>query len=96
VSRFEDSQRHTLPPDVAYLLRQARRRSGLSQQQLADRVGVARRTVGRLEDGTRAPSVEVAARLSLALRLSHSDQGDLFAYAQLAGRSSPYRTGDWT
>jgi DNA-binding XRE family transcriptional regulator len=96
VSQFVNDQRHTLPPDVAYRLLQARRRSGLTQQQLADRVAVSRRTIGRLEDGTRAPSVAVAVRVALTLRLSDGDRNLLLGHAVLAGESSPHRTGAWS
>jgi transcriptional regulator with XRE-family HTH domain len=40
----------------ASMLRKIRRRLGLSQQQLARRLGVARPTVTRWENGTRRPS----------------------------------------
>jgi transcriptional regulator with XRE-family HTH domain len=56
--------RTTVPPratigtvDAAALVKQARRRSGLTQQVLAERAGIRRQTVALLESGTRRPSL---------------------------------------
>lgn len=48
-------------------LRNLRNRLGLSQQELADAVGVTRQTVGGIEAGQFSPSVTVALRLARAL-----------------------------
>lgn len=45
------------------LVREARRRAGLSQAELALRAGVPQSTVGRIESGTREPSMELVERL---------------------------------
>ena len=90
-----DEDRRCLPPDVGWSLAQARRRLGLSQRAAADRAGISRPFLTRLEAGQRAPSVAVATRLAFVLRLSDRDRGVLLGHAQLAGESSPYRTGAW-
>ena len=48
---------------AAYLLRQARRRSRLSQRQLANRAGVPQSTVARIELGTLSPRTDTLDRL---------------------------------
>jgi transcriptional regulator with XRE-family HTH domain len=50
--------------DVAELLRNARQEAGLTQQQLADRAGVNRLTVGRMENLTHG-DMSVAALVRL-------------------------------
>jgi DNA-binding XRE family transcriptional regulator len=49
--------------DIAYLLHQVRMREGLSQRDLADRAGVPRATVGRVEAGSIDPRWSTAVRL---------------------------------
>jgi putative transcriptional regulator len=49
-------------------LREKRRGCGLTQKQLAGRVGVSRQTIIAIEQGSRAPSVTLA--LALARQLS--------------------------
>lgn len=48
---------------ITRLVREARKRAGLTQAELARRAGVARSTVGRIEAGTRIPSTDLAERL---------------------------------
>jgi transcriptional regulator with XRE-family HTH domain len=91
-----DEDRHYLPADVGRLLARARRGLGLSQGAVAARVGISRPFLTRLEAGQRAPSVAVAVRLAFVLQLSDRERGLLLGHAQLAGQSSPYRTGAWT
>jgi len=64
-------------------LREWRQRAGLTQQQLADRAGIQRQTVGGIESGRYGPGVEVGLRLAAALAC---DLEDLF---QLSGDASP-------
>jgi len=45
------------------MLRYARRRAGLTQRQLAERVGVPQATVGRIEAGLMTPRVDTLDRL---------------------------------
>jgi transcriptional regulator with XRE-family HTH domain len=49
--------------DAARVLRQARRRAGLTQRQLAGRAGVAQSVVGRIESGAVVPRVDTLDRL---------------------------------
>jgi putative transcriptional regulator len=52
-------------PTLTNCIRDLRTRAGLTQQDLADRVGVTRQTIVALEGGAYTPS------LTLALRLAH-------------------------
>ncbi|EKP94360.1 substrate-binding domain-containing protein [Thermaerobacter subterraneus] len=52
---------------VASRLREARRRLGLSQRELAVRAGVSRQAIGAIEAGRMTPSLAVAMRLARAL-----------------------------
>ncbi len=53
-------------------LKRLRERRGLTQQQLADAVGVARVTIGRVEIGSARPSLDLLERLARALRVKVS------------------------
>jgi transcriptional regulator with XRE-family HTH domain len=46
-----------------HLVREARKRAGLTQAELARRAGVPQSTVGRIESGTRVPSTALVERL---------------------------------
>lgn len=48
---------------ITQLIREARKRAGLSQAELARRAHVAQSTVGRIETGRRVPSTELVERL---------------------------------
>ena len=48
---------------ITQLIRESRRRAGLTQAELARRAGVAQSTVGRIEAGMRVPSTDLAERL---------------------------------
>lgn len=52
--------------DAASLLREARKRAGLTQRKLARRVGTAQSVVARIERGLNSPSWETLARLIAA------------------------------
>jgi transcriptional regulator with XRE-family HTH domain len=52
--------------DAAVLLQEARRRSGLSRRQLAQRGGTSPSTLSAYESGTSVPSVSTLERLLLA------------------------------
>jgi uncharacterized protein len=54
---------------AADLIRQSRRRSGLTQAELARRAGMARSVVNAYEHGRRQPSVEALARILAAAGL---------------------------
>jgi hypothetical protein len=45
------------------LIREARKRAGLTQAELARRAGVPQSTIGRIESGARVPSVALVERL---------------------------------
>lgn len=51
---------------MAHLVREARRRAGLTQAELARRAGVPQSTIGRIESGARVPSTALVERLSRA------------------------------
>lgn len=48
---------------LEHLVREARRRAGLTQEELADRAGVPQSTIGRIESGARVPSTVLVERL---------------------------------
>jgi putative transcriptional regulator len=48
-------------------LREARQAAGLTQQQVADRLGVRRPNVARWESGTQLPRVDAALRVATAV-----------------------------
>ena len=51
------------------VLKKAREKRKLTQQALADKVGVHQVTIARLESGTRQPSMDLLHRLAKALRV---------------------------
>lgn len=53
--------------DAAELVRRCRRRSGLTQQQLAVRAGTTKSAISRLESGDVSPTVSTLERLLLSL-----------------------------
>jgi DNA-binding XRE family transcriptional regulator len=54
-------------PERGHQVAAARKRAGLSQQALADRTGLAKSTIARIELGVHQPSISVA--LSIAREL---------------------------
>lgn len=52
------------------VLRRHRDEAGLSQQQLADKVGIAKSYISSLELGYRAPNLNLLVRIALALDVS--------------------------
>ena len=57
-------------PDLAIGMRRARKRAGLSQQELARRSGVSRQSIFSYEHARARPSLTTAIRLAQALSLS--------------------------
>lgn len=51
------------------VLKKARERRKLTQQALADKVGVRQETIARLESGTRQPSMALLHRLAKVLKV---------------------------
>ncbi len=84
------------------LIREARRRSGLSQAELADLAGVPKSTVGRIESRTRVPSTAMAERLiraagfEVSVSLSQPDPGTDSMFERSLRRSPADRLSDAT
>ncbi len=87
---------------IANLVREARRRSGLTQAQLAQRAGVPKSTVGRIESGARVPSTDLVERLvqaagwSVSVSLSEPDPGTDSMFERTLRRSPAQRLADAT
>lgn len=56
-------------PQLANRLKELRSAAGLTQAELADRVGVSRKTINTIENGVFVPSTLLALKLSAALRI---------------------------
>ena len=84
------------------LVREARRRAGLTQAELADRAGVPKSTVGRIESGARTPSTELverlvrAAGLEVTVSLSEPDPGTDSMFERTLRRTPAQRLADAT
>jgi putative transcriptional regulator len=59
-----------MPDRLANRLKEARNALGLTQAQLAEKVGVTRKTVNTVENGVFTPSATLAIKLAQALGLS--------------------------
>jgi transcriptional regulator with XRE-family HTH domain len=87
---------------IANLVREARRRSGLTQAQLAERAGVPKSTVGRIESGARVPSTELVERLveaagwNVSVSLSEPDPDTDSMFERTLRRSPAQRLADAT
>jgi transcriptional regulator with XRE-family HTH domain len=87
---------------IADIVREARRRAGLTQAALAERAGVPNSTVGRIESGARTPSVELvdrlvrAAGLELTVSLSEPDPGTDSLFERTLRRTPAQRLADAT
>lgn len=55
------------------MLKKARQRRKLTQQALADKVGIRQETIARLETGKRQPSMDLLYRLAKALKVKVGD-----------------------
>lgn len=55
-----NAKKRSRAPERAHRLAQARRRAGLSQEALAQKIGVGRQTIARIEGGRQTPSVTIA------------------------------------
>jgi transcriptional regulator with XRE-family HTH domain len=64
------SQKNQLAAQIGKALREARSRFGLTQEDVAERVGLAAEVYGRMERGTVLPSVPTLVRLAHALGVS--------------------------
>lgn len=63
----------TITEIIAKRLKQERERQGLSQTALADRAGIDRKTVNRIENGHYSPNMESFVLLCKALHRDPSD-----------------------
>jgi transcriptional regulator with XRE-family HTH domain len=87
---------------MASIVREARRRAGLSQAALAARAGVPKSTVGRIESGARTPSADLveqlvrAAGFELTLSLSEPDPGTDSMFERTLRRTPAQRLADAT
>jgi transcriptional regulator with XRE-family HTH domain len=67
---LDDTKSDTLPSMVGRsIVREARRRAGLSQRRLATLAGVSQPTVARIEGGVSSPSLDDVTRLAAACGL---------------------------
>ena len=55
------------------MLKKARQRRKLTQQALADKVGIRQETIARLETGKRQPSMDLLYRLAKVLKVKVGD-----------------------
>ena len=87
---------------ITHLIREARRRAGLSQAELARRAGVAQSTVGRIESGLRVPSTDLTERLvgaagfEIRVRLGEPDPGTASLFHRSLRRTPAERLADAT
>jgi putative transcriptional regulator len=64
------TKRRRRAPERGRRIADARRKAGLSQDQLAERIGVARSTIARIETGATTPTLDVG--LTIARELGES------------------------
>ena len=87
---------------ISNLVREARRRARLTQAELAERAGVPKSTVGRIESGARTPSTEMVERLvrasglNVSVSLSEPDPGTDSMFERTLRRSPAERLADAT
>ena len=60
-------------PKLGVRLKEARTEAGLTQAELAERVGVSRKTVNTVENGVFIPSTLLALKLAQALKMKVED-----------------------
>jgi len=87
---------------IGNLIREARRRAGLTQAELAQRAGVPQSTVGRIETGARSPSIDLAelliraAGFELRVGLGEADAGTDSLFERTLRRTPRERLADAT
>lgn len=62
-----------LPRVLGKNIRQERKRLNLTQEDLAERVGISRAYMGYIEQGRNAPSLEVLQKIAKSLKVSLKD-----------------------
>lgn len=84
----------------ADVVREARKRAGLTQRELAGRAGTTQSAIARLESGRTGPSFELVRRLvglcgyRLGVFLSPADDSDLLQAQRLTGMTPQERLDD--
>ena len=84
------------------LVREARKRAGLTQVVLAARAGVPQSTVARIESGAQTPSTDMVERLvhacgfDIRVGLGEPDAGTLSLFERALGRTPAERLADAT
>ena len=82
------------------LVREARKRAGLTQADLGRRAGVPQSTVARIESGARTPSTDLVERLvraagfEIRVSLGHPDPGTSSLFPQALRRTPAERLAD--
>lgn len=80
-----------------HLVREARKRAGLSQRELAERAGTTQSAIARLETGRSSPSFELVRKLirccgfQLNVSIVPYDDSDIVQARELAGMSPAER-----
>ena len=72
------------PARITNQIRALRSRAGITQQDLAERIGVTRQTVNAIEGDKYSPSLEVAFRIATVFAVPLED---VFQYAQSQSRA---------
>lgn len=62
-----------LPRQLGNRVQKLRKQSNLTQEELAEKIGVSRAYMGYIEQGRNAPSLEVLEKLARALKVKPSD-----------------------
>ena len=84
------------------LVREARKRAGLTQIALAERAGVPQSTVARVESGVQVPSTDMVERLvrasgfEIRVALGERDPGTLSLFERTLRRTPAQRLADAT
>lgn len=87
---------------ISNIVKEARRRAGFTQAELAERAGVPKSTVGRIESGARVPSTEMverlvrAAGLDISVTLTEPDAGTDSMFERTLRRTPAERLSDAT
>ena len=66
-------------------LQKLRKQKSLTQEALAEAVGVARQTIAKWESGESTPDLEMSGRLASALEVTLDDLINIMRYWQVAG-----------
>lgn len=62
-----------LPKTLGHKIQKLRKRSGFTQEELSEKVGISRAYMGFIEQGRYSPSLEVLEKLAKALRIKMSE-----------------------